>query len=71
MLLLLIFKKARFFTKFFVFVLKTAFYGLDTYRNLNEPEQEPEQESNRNRNLSKVGTGTVRNSYVFATLLKM
>jgi hypothetical protein len=52
----MIIRKARFFYNFF----KTAFYGLD---------MEPEPEPGPGPELSKVGTGTVINSYDFSTLL--
>jgi hypothetical protein len=47
-------KKARFFTKF---VFSTAFYGLVT-----------DSQPGREKYLSKVGTGTVKNSYGYAKL---
>ncbi len=51
----LLFKKPKFFYK--IYFENCAFYGLGT-----EPEH--------NRNLSKVETGTVKNSYGFAALEK-
>ncbi len=52
-----------------IFFEKFAFYGLDMEL---EPEPEPElflsRNRNRNHNFSKVGTGTVKNSYGSPTL---
>jgi hypothetical protein len=73
-----------------IFFEKCAFYGLDMVLEL-EPEPEPElfksrnrnrnhnffKSRNRNHNFSKVGTGTVKNSYgsmpslVIRTLLSL
>jgi hypothetical protein len=44
---------------------KFAFYGIDMEL---EPEPELFKSRNRNRNFSKVGTGTVKNSYGSTTL---
>ena len=55
-----------------MFKEKFAFYGIDMEL---EPEPEPElfksRNQNQNHNFSKVGTGTVKNSYGSTTLLTL